>query len=171
MGFSQARDQTCDPCIGRQILNYWTTREVTPSLIFLFNSLWSKSRLCMTWIFINVLRFILWFQICPPWFMFHVYLKKKKSVVNGCWVTCSIKINRSSSLIEMFRCSFSVYLLRLKFTSKSYPFLELSQNDHTYEDCTDLSSNHGSITHSLCALQLSSVAQLCPTLCNPMDCM
>ena len=97
--------------------------------------------------------------------------EKKKSVVNGCWVTCSIKINRSSSLIEMFRCSFSVYLLRLKFTSKSYPFLELSQNDHTYEDCTDLSSNHGSITHSLCALQLSSVAQLCPTLCNPMDCM
>ena len=34
VGFSQARDQTCIPCIGRQILNYWITREVTPSLIF-----------------------------------------------------------------------------------------------------------------------------------------
>ena len=61
-------------------------------------------------------------------------------------------------------------LWRLKFTSKSYPFLELSQNDHTYETCTDLSSNHGSTTHSLCALQFSSVTQLCPTLCEPMDC-
>ena len=61
-------------------------------------------------------------------------------------------------------------LSRLKFTSKSYPFLELSQNDHTFEDRTDLSSNHGSTTHSLCALQFSSVTQLCPTLCDPMDC-
>ena len=27
---SQTKDQTCDPCIGRQILNHWTTRQVQP---------------------------------------------------------------------------------------------------------------------------------------------
>ena len=32
MGSSRTRDQTYDPCIGRWILNPWTTREVTPSL-------------------------------------------------------------------------------------------------------------------------------------------
>ena len=25
---SWARDQTCEPCVGRRILNHWTTREV-----------------------------------------------------------------------------------------------------------------------------------------------
>ena len=30
VGSSQTRDQTCGPCIGRQILNHWTTREVQP---------------------------------------------------------------------------------------------------------------------------------------------
>ena len=25
MGFSWSRDQTCVPCIGRQILNHWST--------------------------------------------------------------------------------------------------------------------------------------------------
>ena len=33
-GSSQARDQTHDPCVGRQILSHWTTWEV-PSLNFL----------------------------------------------------------------------------------------------------------------------------------------
>ena len=28
MGPSQTKDQICVPCIGRQILNYWVTREV-----------------------------------------------------------------------------------------------------------------------------------------------
>ena len=28
VGSSQTRAQTCVPCIGRQILNHWTTREV-----------------------------------------------------------------------------------------------------------------------------------------------
>ena len=84
-----------------------------------------------------------------PWFMFHVYLKK--CVVNRCWVKCSIKVNRSSSLIETFKCSFSVYY---SIKIKSYLFLKLSQKDHTFEDCTDLSSNHGSTTHCLCALTL-----------------
>jgi len=28
VGSSQTRDQTRVPCIGRQILNHWTTREV-----------------------------------------------------------------------------------------------------------------------------------------------
>jgi len=28
VGSSWTRDQTCVPCIERQILNYWTTREV-----------------------------------------------------------------------------------------------------------------------------------------------
>ena len=27
VGSSQARDQTCVPCIARWILNHWTTRE------------------------------------------------------------------------------------------------------------------------------------------------
>ena len=31
---SPTRDQTCIPCIGRQILNHWTTREV-PFITFL----------------------------------------------------------------------------------------------------------------------------------------
>ena len=34
MGSSQTRDQTCVPCIGRQILNHWTTREVQYLSIF-----------------------------------------------------------------------------------------------------------------------------------------
>ena len=29
---SPTRDQTCVTCIGRQILNHWTTREVPPPL-------------------------------------------------------------------------------------------------------------------------------------------
>ena len=33
-GSSQIRDQTCVPCIGRQILNHWTTRKV-PAAPFL----------------------------------------------------------------------------------------------------------------------------------------
>ena len=28
---SPTRDQTCVPCIGRRILNHWTTREVLPA--------------------------------------------------------------------------------------------------------------------------------------------
>ena len=31
----QTRDQTCIPCIGRQILKHWTTREVPPINLFL----------------------------------------------------------------------------------------------------------------------------------------
>ena len=31
---SQTRDQTCVPCIGRQILNHWTSRKV-PGIAFL----------------------------------------------------------------------------------------------------------------------------------------
>ena len=31
MGSSQTRDQTCVPCIGREILNHWTTKEVPGS--------------------------------------------------------------------------------------------------------------------------------------------
>ena len=38
VGSSQSRDQTCVPCIGRWILNHWTTRE-TPSLVFCSSSL------------------------------------------------------------------------------------------------------------------------------------
>ena len=34
--FSQTRDQTCVPCIGRQILNHWTTREVSGDLFLMF---------------------------------------------------------------------------------------------------------------------------------------
>ena len=30
VGSSWIRDQTCVPCIGRQVLNHWTTREVEP---------------------------------------------------------------------------------------------------------------------------------------------
>ena len=31
---SPTRDQTCVPCIGRQILNHWTTREESCALFF-----------------------------------------------------------------------------------------------------------------------------------------
>ena len=34
VGSSQTRDQTCVPCLGRHILNHYTTREV-PSIRFL----------------------------------------------------------------------------------------------------------------------------------------
>ena len=33
---SLTRDRTCLPCIGRQILNHWTTREVTTCKIFYY---------------------------------------------------------------------------------------------------------------------------------------
>ena len=40
---SQTRDRTCVPCIARQILNRWSTREVPPHLTFRGNSrLFSK---------------------------------------------------------------------------------------------------------------------------------
>ena len=32
VGSSRTRDGTCVPCIGRQILNHWTTREVLHKL-------------------------------------------------------------------------------------------------------------------------------------------
>ena len=50
---SLTRDQTCVPCIGRQILNHWTTREVkrseTLSHVWLFVTpmeLWPARLLC-----------------------------------------------------------------------------------------------------------------------------
>ena len=36
---SLTRDQTCVPCIGRQIFNHWTTREV-PLLVFIDTFYW-----------------------------------------------------------------------------------------------------------------------------------
>ena len=33
VGSSHTRDQTCVPCIGRQILNHWNTREVLALLL------------------------------------------------------------------------------------------------------------------------------------------
>ena len=41
VGSSQTRDGSCVPCIGRQILNHWSTREV-PSLKDL-NRIWEES--------------------------------------------------------------------------------------------------------------------------------
>ena len=35
---SLTRDQTCVPCVRRQILNQWTTREVLASLVFVSTS-------------------------------------------------------------------------------------------------------------------------------------
>ena len=37
VGSSQTRDQTLVPCIGRQILNHWTTREFPVMFIFYFS--------------------------------------------------------------------------------------------------------------------------------------
>ena len=39
VGSSRTRDWTCVPCVGRWILNHWTTREVLLSLFFLFSIL------------------------------------------------------------------------------------------------------------------------------------
>ena len=36
VGVSQTSDQTCVPCIGRQILNHWTTREAPWDLFLMF---------------------------------------------------------------------------------------------------------------------------------------
>ena len=36
VGYSQTRDQTLVPCVGRQILNHWTTREFPVIFIFYF---------------------------------------------------------------------------------------------------------------------------------------
>ena len=36
VGYPQTRDQTHVPCIGRQILNHWTTREAPIHLIFVY---------------------------------------------------------------------------------------------------------------------------------------
>ena len=39
VGSSQTRDQTCVPCIGRWILNYWTTKEVPLIVVLICISL------------------------------------------------------------------------------------------------------------------------------------
>ena len=45
---SPTSDQQCTPCIGRQSLNHWITREV-PSLVhFLLSSMWSESAMTPT---------------------------------------------------------------------------------------------------------------------------
>ena len=36
VGFPQTRDQTCVPCIGKQILNHWATREVWRVLLLMY---------------------------------------------------------------------------------------------------------------------------------------
>ena len=36
VGFPQTRDWTCVPCIGKQILNHWTTREVRRVLLLMY---------------------------------------------------------------------------------------------------------------------------------------
>ena len=53
VGFSQTRDRTRVPCIGRQILNHWTTREV------LFPYLLTRIPLCRQTLSINffILRY------------------------------------------------------------------------------------------------------------------
>ena len=40
MEYSQTKDGTLCPCISRQILNHWTTREVPRSLELLHPLLW-----------------------------------------------------------------------------------------------------------------------------------
>ena len=45
---SPTRNQTCVPCTSRQILNYWTTREVTPPPPQLF---WGYSSSCWNILF------------------------------------------------------------------------------------------------------------------------
>ena len=36
VGFPQTRDRICVPCIGKQILNHWTTREVLKVLLLMY---------------------------------------------------------------------------------------------------------------------------------------
>ena len=38
---SQTRDQNCVPCIGKQVLNHWTTREVLNPIFKIYNTLLS----------------------------------------------------------------------------------------------------------------------------------
>ena len=45
VGSSQTRDQTCDPCIGKQILNHWTTREVQILVLVIIICSWLPSPL------------------------------------------------------------------------------------------------------------------------------
>ena len=49
---SPTRDQTCIPCIGRQILNHWTTREV-PSMRT-FKKLSSNILSFLAWVYAYV---------------------------------------------------------------------------------------------------------------------
>jgi hypothetical protein len=61
-----------------------------------------------------------------------------------------VKLANSDGQVYYILAAFSKS--RLKSMLKSYPFLKLEQKDHTYENCTDLSSNYGSTTHCLHAL-------------------
>ena len=48
---SWTRDQTCVPCIARQILNHWNTSAVpTPFFIVVCTSCWRKDAIVFTWV-------------------------------------------------------------------------------------------------------------------------
>ena len=66
---SQTRVRTCVSCIGRQILNHWTTREVSFSLIFLYLTFNSYS---VPWFF---------FTISSLWKCLNLWFSSFKGVV------------------------------------------------------------------------------------------
>ena len=43
VGSSWTRDWTCRPCLDRQILNHWTTRQVLFDIFFLYACMYAKS--------------------------------------------------------------------------------------------------------------------------------
>ena len=51
---SLTRDQTCMPCIGRQSVNHWTTREVPSILKKSFNPLLSEHAFSYIFIFLSL---------------------------------------------------------------------------------------------------------------------
>ena len=82
VGSSQSKDRTRVPCIGRQTLNYWTTRRALPVFLFVFK---------LTAMDTRVPSLLLALMIYPPQIMWsvHVGVKGTKGLENPFWAdTC-----------------------------------------------------------------------------------
>ena len=93
--FFQIREGTCVPCIGRWILNHWTTRKAQQFLFlppsFIEGILTSKN-----WIYIYIVK----------WLLPHVVPKRNSSPVFPCLLSgwsncCENEVGKSSNIITL----------------------------------------------------------------------
>ena len=66
VGSSRPRDRTCVPCIGRQIRNHWTTREVLRDLI-LTPGQYAAAQITVTSLILSLLPLPLILGVLPVW--------------------------------------------------------------------------------------------------------